>query len=31
VQKADLLVIADRRHLDPGGLTQFSDRQHFTS
>jgi hypothetical protein len=27
-KKADLLVVADRRNLDPRGLAQFSDRQH---
>ena len=27
-QEADLLVVADRRHLHPGRLAQFSDGQH---
>lgn len=27
-QEADLLVVADRRNLHPGGLAQFSDGQH---
>ena len=27
-KEADLLVVADRRHLHPGGLAQFSDGQH---